>query len=321
MAERALRIVAGDRRAMGSLMRDLEDKRSGAQAELIELAGSRLELASPLVVGVTGAPGAGKSTLVDALLSAWRAAGKRVGVIAVDPSSPVHGGAILGDRIRMQRHATDDGVFIRSVASRGAAGGLSEVVHDMVAVFGCGGFPIVIIETMGVGQSEIDVTLEADVTVVVVVPGLGDGIQALKAGLLEMADILVVNKSDRPGADAVTRDLESMLELRRVTSVSPAAMTDPPIMQTVATSGQGVDPLRAAVESLLASRLPSRHLRRQRRARAAIVSAATAQLATALGRILDSDPGGRAVLEQVANRRLDANDAAEALMAGIRAQY
>jgi len=270
---------------------------------------------------VTGAPGAGKSTLVDALLSAWRAAGKRVGVIAVDPSSPVHGGAILGDRIRMQRHATDDGVFIRSVASRGAAGGLSEVVHDMVAVFGCGGFPIVIIETMGVGQSEIDVTLEADVTVVVVVPGLGDGIQALKAGLLEMADILVVNKSDRPGADAVTRDLESMLELRRVTSVSPAAMTDPPIMQTVATSGQGVDPLRAAVESLLASRLPSRHLRRQRRARAAIVSAATAQLATALGRILDSDPGARAVLEKVANRRLDANDAAEALMAGIRAQY
>ena len=327
--DRVGRIQAGDRRAMASLMRDLEDGRPGAGAELGRLRGA-VGLAPggvPLVVGVTGPPGSGKSTLVDGLLAHWRGQGTRVGVIAVDPTSPIHGGAILGDRIRMQRHATDAGVFIRSVATRGATGGLARVVPDLVALLGCGGFQQVVIETVGIGQSEIDVTREADVTVVVVVPGLGDSIQALKAGVLELADVLVVNKADREGADAAVASLRMMLELRRVTRPAGAdaapAGGEVPILETRALVGQGLPELAAAIATIGAARVPERATRRRRRARAAILAAATERLAVELGALLDatSDPAMRELVDDVAEGRRDANDAAEGLTARVRAQY
>lgn len=192
-------------------------------------------------VGMTGAPGSGKSTLTDKLIGLVRGSGEEVGVLAIDPSSPFSGGAILGDRIRMQDHATDEGVFIRSMATRGHLGGLSLATPQAVRILDAAGKPWIIIETVGVGQVEVEVAGAADTTVVVVNPRWGDGVQANKAGLLEIADVLVVNKADRDGADDTVRDLEMMLEL--------AGDRDwrPPIVQTVATDSRGVDDLWRAV--------------------------------------------------------------------------
>jgi LAO/AO transport system kinase len=244
--DRVARVRAGDRRAIASLIRDLDDARSGAADELAQLmAGGRVGA----VVGITGPPGAGKSTLVDALISVWRARGDRVGVVGVDPSSPRRGGAILGDRVRMQRHATDDGVFIRSFGTRGATGGLSGAAEAAARVLVAGGFPKVLIETVGVGQTEVEIARAADVTVVVTVPGMGDDIQTMKAGVFEVANILVVNKADRPGADQALRELEAMLNLREATGGEAAA--DVPVLSTVATTGAGVAALAAAIDGAL----------------------------------------------------------------------
>ena len=194
------------------------------------------------VVGLTGAPGVGKSTSTSALVAAYRRRGLRVGVLAVDPSSPFSGGALLGDRIRMQEHATDEGVFIRSMASRGQLGGLSLATPQAVRVLSAAGCDIVLIETVGVGQAEVEVAALADTTVVLLAPGMGDGIQAAKAGILEIADLLVVNKADRDGAQALARDLRHMLAL-----TVPGGWTVP-VIQTVASRGDGVDAVREAVE-------------------------------------------------------------------------
>src|SRR5258705_2743286 len=182
------------------------------------------------IVGITGSPGVGKSTSTSALVSAYRSAGKRVGVLAVDPSSPFSGGALLGDRVRMQDHATDTGVFIRSMASRGHLGGLAWTTPQALRVLDAAGFDIVLVETVGVGQSEVEIAGMADTTLVLLAPGMGDGIQAAKAGILEIGDLYVVNKADRDGADQVRRDLRSMLAL------APAAegAWKPPIVKTVA---------------------------------------------------------------------------------------
>jgi len=221
-------------------MRDLDDVRPGAIDVMKRL---YPDTGRAWVLGITGNPGAGKSTVVDALIDYYRKAQKRVGVVAVDPSSPFSGGAILGDRIRMQRHATDDGVFIRSLATRGQLGGLSRSTSDVVAVLDAMGFDVVLVETVGVGQDEVDVVRAADTVAVVLVPGQGDDIQAIKAGILEIADVFVVNKAERDGADRAVAELAMMLDL------SAHQAWRPPIVKTSATTGAGVPEAVAALEA------------------------------------------------------------------------
>ncbi|MER6875679.1 methylmalonyl Co-A mutase-associated GTPase MeaB, partial [Amycolatopsis sp. NPDC000673] len=199
------------------------------------------------VVGLTGPPGVGKSTSTSALLTALRGEGLRVGVLAIDPSSPFSGGALLGDRIRMTEHATDPGVFIRSMATRGHLGGLSWATPQAVRVLDAAGFDVVLIETVGVGQSEVDVVKLADTTVVLLAPGMGDGIQAAKAGVLEIADVFVVNKADRDGADATVHDLKQMITLARRELRGPSWRQ--PIVRTVAAKGEGVDEVVSALRT------------------------------------------------------------------------
>ncbi|HLL21008.1 MAG TPA: methylmalonyl Co-A mutase-associated GTPase MeaB [Kofleriaceae bacterium] len=237
-------ILQGDIRAAARLMRDLDDRRPDAIETLKALFP---HTGKAYLVGVTGNPGAGKSTVVDAIIAHYRAAGERVGVVCVDPTSPFSGGAILGDRIRMQRHALDPQVFIRSLATRGHLGGLSRSTFDVAHVLDAMGFDRVLIETVGVGQDEVDVMKAAHTTVVVTVPGLGDDIQAIKSGLLEVADVLVVNKADREGADRTERDLMHMLDLR-----ATGERKDVEIVRTIATrgtaEGSGISELGAAIE-------------------------------------------------------------------------
>jgi LAO/AO transport system kinase len=219
------------------------------------------------VVGLTGAPGVGKSTITSALVTTLREVGKRVGVLAVDPSSPFSGGALLGDRVRMQDHATDDGVFIRSMASRGQLGGLSAAVPQALRVLDAAACDVVLIETVGVGQAEVEIASLADTTLLVLAPGLGDGIQAAKAGIIEIADVFVVNKADRDGADQVAKDLRYMQSLGG--RHSDAGAWRPPILKTIAARGSGVDKLIEAIEKHRAWMGEHGELTRRRRARAA----------------------------------------------------
>ena len=191
------------------------------------------------VIGVTGSPGVGKSTTTAALVGAYRARGAKVGVLAVDPSSPFSGGALLGDRVRMQQHATDDQVFIRSMASRGHLGGLAATTPQVLRVLDAAGFDVVVIETVGVGQSEIEIAATADTSLVLLAPGMGDGIQAAKAGILEIGDVFVVNKADRDGADSTAREIRHMLEL------GVRGHWLPPVIKTVASTGVGIDEIIA----------------------------------------------------------------------------
>jgi len=195
-------------------------------------------------LGLTGAPGVGKSTSTAALVAAFRAAGRSVAVLAVDPSSPFSGGALLGDRVRMQDHATDAGVFIRSMATRGHLGGLAEAVPQALRVLDVAGFDVVLVETVGVGQSEVEVAALADTTLVLLAPGMGDGIQAAKAGLLEVADVFVVNKADREGADATAREIRHMISMGQ----HPAGSWRQPVVKTVASRGEGLDEVLEAVD-------------------------------------------------------------------------
>jgi LAO/AO transport system kinase len=237
---RADRIRHGDVRAAARLMRWLDD---GDRRALPLLRRLYPHTGRAHIVGITGNPGSGKSTLVDRLIAAHRRVGRRVGVVAVDPTSPFSGGAILGDRIRMQAHATDPGVFIRSLATRGHLGGLSRSTNAVVQVLDAMGFDVILVETVGVGQDEVEVIRTAHTSVVIVVPGLGDDIQAIKAGILEIADVFVVNKADQPGSDQAVMDLRALHALQ-----SGPPRPAPEILKTVAARGEGVAELVAAVE-------------------------------------------------------------------------
>lgn len=294
----------GDRRALARLLRVAEDDREGARAAVAEA--WRLRPSSHLV-GITGAPGAGKSTLTNALIGTWRAVDRRVGVVAVDPSSPFTGGALLGDRIRMQEHVSDPDVFIRSMSSRGRLGGLADSTAGVATLLQAARFDPVVIETVGVGQSEVDVIHHADTVVVVLNPGWGDDVQADKAGILEVGDVFVINKADRPGTDETRRWLKAMLEM------APKEDWIPRIVETVATDGQGIEQLVDVVD------LHRRHLtvsddgrlRRRQRARGyiewALASAARARVSTPdLDGVLDEVVAGKLDPWTAADRLLDA---------------
>jgi LAO/AO transport system kinase len=235
----AERLRAGDPRALARAISLVEDDAPAAQALL---SACFLHTGEALRIGITGAPGAGKSTLVDQLARAFREQRHRVGILAVDPTSPFSGGAILGDRIRMERHHADDGVFTRSMATRGAMGGLARAAVDAAMLIEASGRDRILIETVGVGQDEIDIVRLADITVVVLVPGMGDDIQSIKAGILEIADIFVVNKCDREGADRVEKELKSMQSY-----ASSHGSWIAPVVRTVASTGQGMDGLLSAI--------------------------------------------------------------------------
>jgi LAO/AO transport system kinase len=252
------------------------------------------------VVGLTGSPGVGKSTSTSALVTALRAAGKRVGVLAVDPSSPFSGGALLGDRVRMQDHATDPDVFIRSMASRGQLGGLSAAVPQALRVLDAARCDVVLVETVGVGQAEVEIASLADTTLLVLAPGFGDGIQAAKAGIIEIADVFVVNKADRDGADQVARDLRYMQSLGGRHSVAGAWR--PPIEQTVAARREGVEDVLAALEKHRGWMEEHGELERRRQARAAAEIEAIA-VGTVKQRI--ADVHGSAALAAAAVRVVD----------------
>jgi LAO/AO transport system kinase len=297
------RMRAGERKATSLLVTELE-RASPAMSAIIRALVPHLGRA--LVVGFTGPPGAGKSTLVNAYVQNLRRAGRRVGIVAVDPSSPVSGGAILGDRIRMTAALADDGVFMRSLASHGALGGLSPAAVRIVDVLDGAGNDVVVLETVGTGQNEIDVAEVADVRIVLAAPGLGDGIQAMKSGLLEIADILVVNQADRPGAEETHQQLRSALSLRS------ESRGEVPIFKTVAVSGQGVDQLADEISrqgSLALQRPPVE--RRRRRVRYLIARAAAERIAAeirrgsaALDALADAVLEGRATPADAADRLL-----------------
>jgi LAO/AO transport system kinase len=261
VAELVERARGGDARAVARLISLVEDESPLLREVMAALAP---HAGRAHIIGITGSPGVGKSTSTSALVSAYRATGKRVGVLAVDPSSPFSGGALLGDRVRMQDHATDSGVFIRSMASRGHLGGLAWTTPQALRVLDAAGFDVVLVETVGVGQSEVEIAGMADTTIILLAPGMGDGIQAAKAGILEVGDIYVVNKADRDGVQNVTRDLRAMLALAdRV----PDAWV-PPILKTVASRNEGVDEVVVAIEDRLTWMRANGVLTERRRTRA-----------------------------------------------------
>ena len=298
------RVLAGDRLALARLMTLVENRAP-------ELPGvmSRLyaQTGRAHVVGVTGPPGAGKSTLVDALIGRLRAAGRRVGVVAVDPSSPFSGGAVLGDRIRMQAHFLDPGVFIRSLATRGSHGGLPRAARDVVRLLDAFGMDVVLVETVGVGQTELDVMRLADSIVVVLVPEAGDTVQVMKAGLLEIADVFVVNKADRDGALRMVSELEQMLHLR---PPSPWAI---PVLPTTASVGTGVDAVLEALERhrTFASSDAERGSRAAARRTGELIDILDEEMHRRLEAGLIADPNGLgSVVESVRSGRVDPYSAA-----------
>jgi LAO/AO transport system kinase len=261
VAELVERARDGDSRAVARLISLVEDESPLLREVMAALAP---HAGQAHIIGITGSPGVGKSTSTSALVTAYRATGKRVGVLAVDPSSPFSGGALLGDRVRMQDHATDSGVFIRSMASRGHLGGLAWTTPQALRVLDAAGFDVVLVETVGVGQSEVEIAGMADTTIILLAPGMGDGIQAAKAGILEVGDIYVVNKADRDGVQNVTRDLRAMLAL----ADRAADAWVPPILKTVASRNEGVDEVVVAIEDRLTWMRANGVLTERRRTRA-----------------------------------------------------
>jgi LAO/AO transport system kinase len=305
-AELVESLVAGDRRALAQALSVIEQGGDDAReiGRLAHQAGG-----SAYTVGITGAPGAGKSTLTNALIGVVRAAGDELAVLAIDPSSPFSGGAILGDRVRMQDHALDAGVFIRSMATRGHLGGLSLAAPQAIRVLDAAGKPWVLVETVGVGQVEVEIAGKADTTLVVVNPGWGDAVQANKAGLLEIADVFVINKADRPGVAETERDLVNMLEM------SELGEWTPPIVATVGAKGEGVDELWSRVGEHRAHIEASGELVRRRESRLA------EELRTIVARLLEArayaamgNDEVEALRASVLHREIDPYEAAERII-------
>jgi LAO/AO transport system kinase len=298
----------GDPRAVARLISLVEEGSTEVAAAFVGQSGEAH------VIGLTGAPGVGKSTVTNELIRAFRAAGRRVGVLAVDPSSPFTGGAILGDRVRMQDHATDAGVYIRSMSSRGHLGGLAAATPQAVRVLEGAGCDVVLVETVGVGQAEVEVASLADTTLVLLAPGMGDAIQAVKAGILEIADIFVVNKADRDGADATYRDIQGMLGL------GDRAPGDwrPQVVRAVASRGEGVDDIVAAIGKHRAWLTERGELARRRQARASaeVEAIALGTLRDRLGSVRDGT-ALPALAARVAAGELDPYAAAGELLRGL----
>jgi LAO/AO transport system kinase len=301
------RARVGDKRATARLLSVVENDEPDAAAVLREL---YPETGRARIIGVTGPPGGGKSTLVNRLAGSYRERSARVAVVAVDPSSPFSGGALLGDRIRMQERFLDEGLFIRSMASRGHAGGLARTTARVVNVLDALGYGVILVETVGVGQEEVEVIRVVDTVCLVTVPGLGDDIQAIKAGVLEIADVLVVNKADRPGADETVRDLAQMLTLGKLRTT-----WKPPIVRTTAATGEGLPELVAAIDRHAEWAQPSgeRERRRREAARSEVEDLLREALVRRLRDRLGEDRVERAV-ERVADRRMDPYAAVEELL-------
>ena len=299
------RAAAGERLALARLLTAIENDAPGMRGALpaVFAAGHGAHL-----VGITGPPGSGKSTLVNALTDEWRRRSRRVGILAVDPSSPYTGGAVMGDRIRMMSHAADRDVFMRSMASRGELGGIAATTWIAAAALDAAGYDPILIETVGAGQSEVEIARLAETTVVVEVPEMGDEVQAIKAGLLEVADLLVVNKGDKPGADLAARHLRAMLS----TAGGRLARKPPPIMLTTATSGDGVTALVDAIDAHRnVARSPEQAAARAReQVRRALADGAL--------RRASRQPAWEATLQAVADRELDPISAAERLLGSQR---
>ncbi|MEU6840535.1 methylmalonyl Co-A mutase-associated GTPase MeaB [Streptomyces sp. NPDC046716] len=288
----------------------------GASPQLREVMAALAPLTgNAYVVGLTGSPGVGKSTSTSALVSAYRRAGKRVGVLAVDPSSPFSGGALLGDRVRMSDHASDPGVYIRSMATRGHLGGLAWAAPQAIRVLDAAGCDVVLVETVGVGQSEVEIASQADTSVVLLAPGMGDGIQAAKAGILEIGDVYVVNKADRDGADATARELNHMLGLGE--SRAPGDWR-PPIVKTVAARGEGIDEVVEALEKHRAWMEEHGVLSERRVARASreVETIAVTALRERIGD-LSGDRRLGALAERIVSGDLDPYRAADELVEGL----
>ncbi|RRR67722.1 MAG: methylmalonyl Co-A mutase-associated GTPase MeaB [Candidatus Viridilinea halotolerans] len=301
------RLRSGERRALARAISIVE---AGGPAARALLAAAYPHTGTAHLVGITGPPGAGKSTLVTQLALEWRRQGASVGIIAVDPSSPFSGGAVLGDRIRMQQLAGDAGTFIRSMASRGRLGGLARATADTAVLMDAANFDYILIETVGAGQSEIDIARTAHTTIVVDLPGMGDDIQSIKAGVLEIADIFVVNKADREGADRVAQQLRTMLQL----GTRPPDAWEPPVLLAVASTGRGCAAIVAAAQG------HQRHLHTSTQANIRAHAAATRELSAALQELVLERTHGTTwdtLVDQIAQRRRDPYSAAEALLDGL----
>ena len=310
MSALAERVFAGDARGIARAISLIEDE-SPAGAELVRAIYPRTGRA--YLVGVTGPPGAGKSTLVDRMTTEWRKAGQTVGIVAVDPTSPFSGGAILGDRVRMGAHFGDEGVFIRSMATRGHLGGLARATSDAALVLDAAGKDVVIIETVGVGQDEVDIVRTADISIVVLVPGAGDEVQALKAGIMEIADIFVVNKADRDGADRLVQSVAAMLALQ---TFQPDDWR-PPIVKTEATTGTGVPEVIESIGTFRAHSEATRAARRRTRQEYRLRDLLSHRFMQLVEQTLPAGELQR-VVDGIASREVDPYSAAADIMNRVR---